>query len=170
MTSAASVRSSVIGVTGTSRSFFLTGDFHHLDSAASPRYIRHRRFCDILGPGETFAYIHFLHVAELRHTSSPLLGSAFEVYMTQVLENTFDIAILNSNFHALKAHTLQKFSFETKNGIIPPSGMLRHVALARTDVFGGKYHLHNQSDRDRRARNNVTTNYQHKHAAKKYYV
>jgi hypothetical protein len=35
--------------------------------------------------------------------------------------------------------------------------------------FGGKYHLHHQGDKNRLARNNVSSNYQPKHAAKKYY-
>ena len=43
MTSATSPRSSVIGVIGTVKLFFLTADFHHLDIAASPCYIKHNK-------------------------------------------------------------------------------------------------------------------------------
>jgi hypothetical protein len=36
--------------------------------------------------------------------------------------------------------------------------------------FGGTYRLHHQGDNNRRARNNVSSNYQPNHAAKKYRV
>jgi hypothetical protein len=36
--------------------------------------------------------------------------------------------------------------------------------------FGGTYRLYHQGDKNQRARNNVSSNLQPKHAAKKYYV
>jgi hypothetical protein len=58
---------------------------------------------------------------------------------------------------------------QKKNRGTPSSGMLRRVALIRTDVSEGTYLLHHQGEKNRRARKNVRSNWQPKNAAKKYY-
>jgi hypothetical protein len=40
------------------------------------------------------------------------------------------------------------------------SGMLRRVALVKNRRFRGKYRLHHQGDKNREAKNNVSSNYQ----------
>jgi hypothetical protein len=41
---------------------------------------------------------------------------------------------------------------------MPSFGMLRHVALVKNRRFGGTYRLHHVGDKNRRARNNVSSN------------
>jgi hypothetical protein len=45
---------------------------------------------------------------------------------------------------------------------MPSSEMLRRVALVRSDISEEAYRLHHQGDKNRRARNNVSSNYQSK--------
>jgi hypothetical protein len=52
---------------------------------------------------------------------------------------------------------------------MPSSGMLLRVAFVRINV-AEECRLHHQGDKIRRARNNVSSNWQPKHAAKKYIV
>jgi hypothetical protein len=47
---------------------------------------------------------------------------------------------------------------------MPSSEMLHHVVLVRTDVSEERITLHHQSDKNRRTRNNVSSNYQPKYA------
>jgi len=79
MTSATSPRSSVIGVIGTVKVFFLTSDFHHLDIAASPCYIKHKKknFCHLLVLRENY---HF-HILSLHsHTTNHFLTTDRQHY------------------------------------------------------------------------------------------
>jgi hypothetical protein len=49
---------------------------------------------------------------------------------------------------------------------MPASGVLRRVAVVRTDVSVERYRVYHQDDKNRRVRNIVSSNYQPKHTAK----
>jgi hypothetical protein len=63
-------------------------------------------------------------------------------------------------FEVLTAVTMQNAVFRD----ITPCGSCKNRS------FGGTHLVHHQGNKDRKARNNVSSNQQPKHAAKKYYV